>query len=108
MLYLDSENKKDLNVYINCSGGEVDSFLELNCKSSDFTIAPHAVQTDSLVLRADGEACCLTWPAEMQVVPCLALHDTMRHVRSDVATVGFGGCMGMMGFMLAMGKKVCH
>ena len=23
MLYLDSENKKDINIYINCSGGEV-------------------------------------------------------------------------------------
>ncbi len=23
MLYLDSENKKDMNLYINCSGGEV-------------------------------------------------------------------------------------
>lgn len=61
MLYLDSENKKDLNLYINCSGGDV--------------------------------------------VPCLALHDTMRHVGSDVVTVGFGGCMGMSGFLLAVGKK---
>lgn len=23
MLYLDSENKKDINLYINCSGGDV-------------------------------------------------------------------------------------
>lgn len=61
MLYLDSENKKDINLYINCSGGEV--------------------------------------------VPCLAIHDTMRHVKSDVGTVGFGGCMGMSGFLLAVGKK---
>ncbi|DBA75091.1 hypothetical protein WJX77_004427 [Trebouxia sp. C0004] len=61
MLYLDSENKKDLNLYINCSGGDV--------------------------------------------VPCLALHDTMRHIKSDVVTVGFGGCMGMSGFLLAVGKK---
>ncbi len=42
----------------------------------------------------------------LQVVPCLALHDTMRHVKSDVASVGFGGCMGMAGFLLAVGKKV--
>lgn len=61
MLYLDSENKKDLNLYINCSGGEV--------------------------------------------VPCLALQDTMRHIKSDVGTVGFGGCMGMSGFLLAMGAR---
>ena len=26
MLYLDSENKKDMQLYINCSGGEVLSF----------------------------------------------------------------------------------
>jgi hypothetical protein len=62
MLYLDSESKKDMNIYINCSGGDV--------------------------------------------VPCLAIHDTMRHIKSDVGTVGFGGCMGMSGFLLAVGKKV--
>mmetsp|Transcript_17510 Transcript_17510/g.44806 ORF Transcript_17510/g.44806 Transcript_17510/m.44806 type:complete len:207 (-) Transcript_17510:141-761(-) len=61
MLYLDSENKKDMQLYINCAGGEV--------------------------------------------VPSLALHDTMRHIGSDVATVGFGGAMGMSGFLLAVGKK---
>lgn len=61
MLYLDSESKKDMNIYINCSGGEV--------------------------------------------VPSLAIHDTMRHIKSDVGTVGFGGCMGMSGFLLAVGKK---
>ena len=44
--------------------------------------------------------------AWVQVVPCLALHDTMRHIGSSVATVGFGGCMGMSGFMLAVGAKV--
>ena len=41
-----------------------------------------------------------------QVVPCLAIHDTMKHIKSDVGTVGFGGCMGMSGFLLAVGKKV--
>lgn len=61
MLYLDSEDQKPLNLYINCSGGEV--------------------------------------------VPCLAIHDTMKHIRSDVGTVGFGGCMGMSGFLLAVGAK---
>ena len=59
MLYLDSENKKDINMYINASGGDV--------------------------------------------VPCLALHDTMKHIGSDVGTVGFGGVMGMAGFLLACG-----
>ena len=36
------------------------------------------------------------------MVPCLAIHDTMRHIKSDVGTVGFGGCMGMSGFLLAV------
>jgi len=39
------------------------------------------------------------------VVPCLALFDTMKYIGSDVGTVGFGACMGMSGFMLAMGAK---
>ena len=41
----------------------------------------------------------------LQVVPCLAMFDTMKHIGSDVATVGFGACMGMSGFLLAVGKK---
>lgn len=61
MLYLDSENKKDMQLYINCSGGEV--------------------------------------------VPALAIHDTMKHINSDVATVGFGACLGMTGFLMAVGKR---
>ena len=61
MLYLDSEDKKDIRLYINATGGDV--------------------------------------------VPCLALHDTMRYLKSDVGTVGFGACMGMAGFLLAAGAK---
>ncbi len=30
MLYLDSENKKDINLYINCSGGDVRSCNSTN------------------------------------------------------------------------------
>ena len=30
-------------------------------------------------------------------MPILALHDTMKYLRSDVGTVGFGGCLGMAG-----------
>ena len=33
MLYLDSENKKDINLYINCSGGDVSHRLLL-CKAN--------------------------------------------------------------------------
>ena len=54
------------------------------------------------------EAGCCEAEVALQVVPCLALHDTMRHIKSDVVTVGFGGCMGMSGFLLAVGKKVSH
>jgi len=61
MLYLDSENHKDMRLYINTTGGDL--------------------------------------------VPSLAIHDTMKHVQSEVATVGFGACMGMPGFLLATGQK---
>ena len=30
-----------------------------------------------------------------EVVPTLAIHDTIKHIRSDVGTVAFGGAMGM-------------
>lgn len=36
----------------------------------------------------------------------MAIFDTMKYINSDVGTVGFGGCMGMSGFLLAVGKKV--
>lgn len=42
----------------------------------------------------------------MQVVPCLAMYDTMKYIKSDVGTVAFGGAMGMSGFLLAVGTKV--
>eukprot|EP00884_Botryococcus_braunii_P000725 jgi/Botrbrau1/10653/Bobra.53_2s0011.1 len=61
MLYLDSEEKKDMQIYINCMGGDV--------------------------------------------VPCLAIFDTMKYIKSAVGTVGFGACMGMSGFLLAIGAK---
>lgn len=37
MLYLDSENKKDLNLYINCSGGDVSNY-SMNVS----TVCPHS------------------------------------------------------------------
>lgn len=40
-----------------------------------------------------------------EVVPSLAMHDTMRYLKSDVGTIGFGACMGMSGFLLATGTK---
>lgn len=61
MLYLDSEEKKDMQIYINCMGGDV--------------------------------------------VPCLAIFDTIKYIKSGVGTVGFGACMGMSGFLLAIGAK---
>eukprot|EP00239_Pterosperma_sp_CCMP1384_P002334 CAMPEP_0197848414 /NCGR_PEP_ID=MMETSP1438-20131217/8684_1 /TAXON_ID=1461541 /ORGANISM="Pterosperma sp., Strain CCMP1384" /LENGTH=204 /DNA_ID=CAMNT_0043460651 /DNA_START=455 /DNA_END=1069 /DNA_ORIENTATION=+ len=40
-----------------------------------------------------------------EVVPTLALYDTMNACQSDVGTLAFGGAMGMSGFLLATGKK---
>eukprot|EP00241_Pyramimonas_parkeae_P011227 CAMPEP_0114226954 /NCGR_PEP_ID=MMETSP0058-20121206/1521_1 /TAXON_ID=36894 /ORGANISM="Pyramimonas parkeae, CCMP726" /LENGTH=204 /DNA_ID=CAMNT_0001337741 /DNA_START=186 /DNA_END=800 /DNA_ORIENTATION=+ len=39
------------------------------------------------------------------VVPTLAIQDTMQHVKSDVGTVAFGGAMTMGGLLLASGAK---
>ena len=61
MLFLDSVNQKDVNLYINSMGGDL--------------------------------------------VPTLAIHDTIKHMRSDVGTVGFGGAQAMAGFLLAIGTK---
>ncbi len=42
-----------------------------------------------------------------QVVPTLALYDTMQYMRSKTATVCYGQCLGMGGFLLtAGGEKV--
>jgi ATP-dependent Clp protease protease subunit len=41
------------------------------------------------------------------VTPTLALYDTMQYVRSPTATVCYGMCLGMGGFLLtAGGEKV--
>ncbi len=41
------------------------------------------------------------------VVPTLALYDTMKYMRSKTATVCYGLCLGMGGFLLtAGGEKV--
>lgn len=32
----------------------------------------------------------------------------MKYVKSQFATVGFGACMGMPGFLLAVGEKVAY
>lgn len=40
-----------------------------------------------------------------EVTPCLAIYDTIKHMKSDVPTVTFGGAMAMTGFLLACGAK---
>jgi len=40
-----------------------------------------------------------------EVLPCLALLDTMRSVKANIGTIGLGRCLGMAGFVLAMGYK---
>ncbi len=131
MLYLDSENKKDLNLYINCSGGEVRSRMHLcgmkctcavvgKCRTGAWWRSALGNDQPSCLFPCKhvppaGDLRChrISKPpvrlfvcCPMQVVPCLAIHDTMKHIKSDVGTVGFGGCMGMSGFLLAVGKKV--
>ena len=54
--------------------------------------------------RGDGPAGCADLLAR-EVLPVLAMHDTVCHNRSDVSTVGFGGCFGVMRFVRGMGAK---
>lgn len=51
MLYLDSENKKDLNLYINCSGGDVSDAEVLHCIGSWVLHAWHTNQCSAADLR---------------------------------------------------------
>lgn len=41
----------------------------------------------------------------LQVVPTLALYDTMKYMRSPTATVCYGLCLGMGGFLLTAGGE---
>lgn len=63
---------------------------------------PAAAASPAAVAAAVGVVyCCL------QVTPTLALYDTMQYVRSPTATVCYGMCLGMGGFLLtAGGEKV--
>jgi hypothetical protein len=52
-------------------------------------------------------SCLVPLDAVLQVTPTLALYDTMQYVRSPTATVCYGMCLGMGGFLLtAGGEKV--
>lgn len=65
------------------------------CRTLLTRLTPHAAShTRGHTLRA-------------QVTPTLALYDTMQYVRSPTATVCYGMCLGMGGFLLtAGGEKV--
>lgn len=60
LLFLDAEDKKDIQLYINSPGGSVTAGL--------------------------------------------AIYDTMRHIRSDVSTIGVGLAASMGAFLLAAGE----
>lgn len=40
-----------------------------------------------------------------QIVPTMAIMDTMKHLKAEVGTVGFGSARAMGGLLLASGKK---
>jgi ATP-dependent Clp protease protease subunit len=82
-LYLDSVDNKRVYYWLNCPGGEVslDDCGRIN--GIHFNLYSG------------------------QVVPTLALYDTMQYMRSKTATVCYGMCLGMGGFLLtAGGEKV--
>lgn len=113
MLYLDSENKKDMTLYINCSGGDVRSLHHQSSDHARLCIMASGTSNEVPALQAWSSSLHTKEHLDnavhmgfMQVVPCLAIFDTMKYIGSDVGTVGFGGCMGMSGFLLAVGKKV--
>lgn len=89
--------------------------MQLALHACLLALVPANISPQSYHCKCTGVALCIFQEVQvskhtgyvLQVVPCLALHDTMRHIKSDVVTVGFGGCMGMSGFLLAVGKKVC-
>lgn len=98
MLFLDSLNQKDMFLYINSMVRRATS--PFVCAIRRLAGPPWIARRLSLAQR---HRLCLVQGGE--VVPTLTIHDTIKHVRSDVGTVAFGGAMAMAGFLLAIGTK---
>jgi ATP-dependent Clp protease, protease subunit len=75
MLYLDSQEVKPMSVYINSIGDPVEAGM------------------------ADLSA------GMMSVTAGLAIYDTMKNLKSEVATIGMGQVVGMTALLLAAGTK---
>jgi ATP-dependent Clp protease protease subunit len=75
MLYLDSQDEKPINVYINSIGDPIDAGM------------------------ADVTA------GMMSVTAGLAIYDTMKNLKSEVLTIGMGQVVGMAALLMAAGTK---
>jgi ATP-dependent Clp protease, protease subunit len=75
MLYLDSQDEKPINVYINSIGDPIDAGM------------------------ADVTA------GMMSVTAGLAIYDTMKNLKSEVLTIGMGQVVGMSALLMAAGTK---
>jgi ATP-dependent Clp protease, protease subunit len=75
LLYLDSDDKKPIYMYINSLGDPVEAGM------------------------ADASA------GMMSITAALAIYDTIQHIKSEVFTICLGQAMGMATLLLAAGTK---
>lgn len=122
-LYLDSVDKKRIYYWLNCPGGDVSGRSRAAARPAAAPACAHAcmharrlplglvhARLSCTLCRRRRRRVCAALAARvccLQVAPTLALYDTMQYVRSPTATVCYGMCLGMGGFLLtAGGEKV--